>query len=45
MEAAQLGFRQEGHFIKDHYFKKDQDGEPIWADTYAHTILEEEWLK
>jgi len=38
-----LGFRREGHFIKDIYFKRDASGNPIWCDTYAYGILAEEW--
>jgi RimJ/RimL family protein N-acetyltransferase len=38
-----LGFRREGHFIRNIYFKKDAAGEPIWCDTYAYGILKEEW--
>jgi len=39
-----LGFRREGHFIRNIYFKKDQAGEPIWCDTYAYGMLREEWM-
>jgi len=38
-----LGFRREGHFIKDIYFKRDAQGRPIWCDTYAYGILKEEF--
>jgi len=38
-----LGFRREGHLLKNIYFKKDKDGEPIWADTFEYAILGEEW--
>jgi RimJ/RimL family protein N-acetyltransferase len=38
-----LGFRREGHLIKNIYFKKDIAGNPIWADTYEYAILAEEW--
>ena len=34
-----LRFRREGHMLKNVYFKKDQNGEPIWVDTYAYAIL------
>jgi Acetyltransferases, including N-acetylases of ribosomal proteins len=40
-----LGFRKEGHLIKNIYFKKDENGEPIWSDTYEYGILVEEWVK
>jgi len=38
-----LGFRREGHLIKNIYFKKDEFGNPIWLDTYEYGILAEEW--
>lgn len=38
-----LGFRREGHLIKNIYFKKDINDEPIWADTYEYAILFSEW--
>ena len=38
-----LGFRREGHLIKNIYFKKDALGNPIWSDTYEYGILAEEW--
>jgi RimJ/RimL family protein N-acetyltransferase len=38
-----LGFRREGHLIKNIYFKKDENSGPIWADTYEYAILSEEW--
>ena len=39
-----LGFRKEGHLIKNIYFKKDGDGNPIWSDTYEYGILADEWV-
>jgi Acetyltransferases, including N-acetylases of ribosomal proteins len=38
-----LCFRREGHLIKNIYFKTDENGEPIWADTYEYAILCTEW--
>ena len=38
-----LGMRREGHLIKNIYFKKDDSGNPIWADTYEYGILMSEW--
>ena len=38
-----LGFRREGHLVRNIYFKKDASGNPIWADTYEYAILAEEW--
>ena len=39
-----LGFRREGHLIKNIWFKKDKAEKPIWADTYEYGVLAEEWL-
>lgn len=38
-----LGMRKEGHLVKNIYFKKDNNNQPIWADTYEYGILKEEW--
>lgn len=38
-----LGLRREGHLIKNIYFKKDENGNPIWSDTYEYAILADEW--
>jgi RimJ/RimL family protein N-acetyltransferase len=38
-----LGFRREGHFLKNIYFKRDASGNPVWCDTYAYGMLKEEW--
>ena len=38
-----LGFRREGHLIQNIYFKRDENGNPIWSDTYEYGILAEEW--
>ncbi len=40
-----LGMRREGHLIKNIYFKKDEEGNPIWQDTYEYALLEEEWRR
>ena len=37
-----LGMRREGHLIRNIWFKRDERGEPIWADTYEYAILAEE---
>lgn len=39
-----LHFRKEGHLLKNIYFKSDEQGDPIWQDTYEYAILFEEWL-
>lgn len=38
-----LGFRREGHLLKNIFFKKDHEGHPIWCDTYEYAILAPEW--
>jgi RimJ/RimL family protein N-acetyltransferase len=39
-----LGFRREGHLIKNMYFKRDSEGNPIWNDTYIYSMLGVEYL-
>ena len=34
-----LGFRREAHFRKNVYFWKDENGKPIWKDTYIYAKL------
>lgn len=38
-----LGMRREGHLIKNICFKFDNEGNPIWCDTYEYAILKSEW--
>jgi [ribosomal protein S5]-alanine N-acetyltransferase len=38
-----LGLRREGHLIRNIYFKTDDNGQPIWLDTYLFGLLFEEW--
>lgn len=38
-----LKFRREGMLIKNIYFFKDEEGNPIWQDTYEYGMLKEEW--
>lgn len=40
-----LGLRRESHLRQNVYFKKDNNGDPIWQDTYEYAILTDEWLK
>nr|WP_296464458.1 GNAT family N-acetyltransferase [uncultured Acetatifactor sp.] len=37
-----LGFRREAHLRRNVYFWKDEDGKPIWKDTYVYAKLEED---
>lgn len=34
-----IGMKREAHFKKEIYFKKDENNEPIWKDTYIYAIL------
>lgn len=36
--------RREGHLVKNIWFSKDENGSPIWQDTYEYAILKSEWL-
>ncbi|HOP11427.1 MAG TPA: GNAT family protein [Oscillospiraceae bacterium] len=38
-----LGMRREGYLRQCVWFKKDQNGNPLWQDTYEYGILAEEW--
>lgn len=40
-----LNMRREAHHIKNNWFFKDENGSPIWQDTYKYAILKEEWQK
>jgi RimJ/RimL family protein N-acetyltransferase len=39
-----LGMRREGYLLQNIYFKKDNNGCPIWQDTYEYGILATEWF-
>lgn len=34
-----LGFRREAHLLQNVYFWKDENGKPIWKDTYIYAKL------
>ena len=36
-----LGFTREAHFRRNVFFWRDEDGEPIWKDTFGYSILNE----
>ena len=40
-----LNMRREGHLLQNVYFKTDEQGNPIWMDTYLYGILKDEWIK
>ncbi len=39
-----LLMRREGHFRKPAFFRKSNEGNPIWHDAYQYSILAEEFL-
>lgn len=39
-----LKLRREGHFMQTGYFKCDNNGDPIWHDTFSYGLLRSEWL-
>jgi RimJ/RimL family protein N-acetyltransferase len=38
-----LNMRREGHQMQNIYFKKDENNQPIWLDTYEYALLVSEW--
>lgn len=38
-----LSMRREAHMLKNVFFKKTSDGEPIWKDAYRYAILSSEY--
>lgn len=38
-----LHMRREGHRLQNVYFKKDENDQPIWLDTYEYALLASEW--
>ena len=38
-----LGFRREAHHIRDNFFNRDANGNPLWIDTLTYAILASEW--
>lgn len=39
-----IGFRREGHLLRNTAFSTDAAGNPLWQDTYLYAVLAEEWL-
>lgn len=39
-----LHMRREGYLKQNIFFKIDNNGEPIWVDTYEYAILKSEWM-
>ncbi len=40
-----LHMRREGCFIKKAFFRRNEEGSPIWHDAYEYAILHEDWVK
>lgn len=38
-----IGFRREGHLLRNASFAKDESGEPVWKDTCLYAVLDSEW--
>ena len=38
-----LGMRREGEWKKNVFFFRDENGNPLWKDTYQYAVLAEEW--
>lgn len=39
-----LGMCREGHLRQNIWFRRDENGQPIWQDTYEYAILREEFV-
>lgn len=39
-----VGFRREGTSLQNVFYIKDEEGNPIWQDTYEYAMLKEEWV-
>lgn len=37
------GLAREGHLRKNVFFRKDQDGNPVWIDTFEYAILDSDY--
>ncbi|WP_346886195.1 hypothetical protein [Clostridium sp. UBA4395] len=35
--------RREGHLLQNIYFFEDENGNPLWKDTYEYGMLVDEW--
>lgn len=38
-----VGFRREGHLVRNASFAAGPDGRPVWQDTYLYAVLADEW--
>jgi RimJ/RimL family protein N-acetyltransferase len=39
-----VGMRREGHLLQNVFFFNDEEGNPIWKDTYEYAILNSEYV-
>ena len=37
------GLKREAHFKQNIYFHKDEQGNPIWKDTYVYALVKDDW--
>ena len=40
-----VGLRREAHFRQNIWFRRDENGNPIWKDTLVYTILENDMVR
>lgn len=38
-----VGLKREAHFKRNVYFHKNEDGTPIWKDTFVYAVLEDDF--
>ena len=38
-----VGLRREARFKQNIFFRRDEDGAPIWKDTFVYAIIAEDW--
>lgn len=39
LDTERLGFVREGRLKENVWFRKDEDGNPIWKDTYVYGMV------
>jgi len=38
------GLKREAHFRQNIYFRKDENGVPVWKDTFVYAILKSDYF-
>jgi len=38
-----LGLRREAYHVKNVWFDRDREDQPIWQDTFVYAVLKDEW--